>query len=183
MRCSVAAPSAIRDRSLTPSHGNQHSRQDHLCIRKQPHRRSRIRTVPFGDNIGHLYIDGLAGEFGGPGPLKGYWTEPDVSHDDEDDNTLICPFAVIDDHGRTTRNWGQLVIAFTGDDFPTDFVLMRARCFEDPNEVITGSSYASQPPTSPPRLQPRLHRLRSLDRARGGGSPRSSPHRRPSRPR
>ena len=94
--------------------------------------------VPFGDNVGYLYINGLAGEFGGPGPLKGYWSEPDVSHDDEDDTTLICPFAIIDDHGRTTRNWGQLVIAFTGDDFPTDFVLMRARCFEEPNEVING---------------------------------------------
>ncbi len=94
--------------------------------------------VPFGDNLGYLYINGLAGEFGGPGPLKGYWSEPDVSHDDEDDTTLICPFAIIDDHGRTTRNWGQLVIAFTGDDFPTDFVLMRARCFEEPDEVING---------------------------------------------
>jgi hypothetical protein len=94
--------------------------------------------VPFGDNHGYLYINGLAGEFGGPGPLKGYWSEPDVSHDDEDDNTLICPFAIIDDHGRTTRNWGRLVIAFTGDDFPTDFVLMRARCFEEPDEVING---------------------------------------------
>jgi hypothetical protein len=94
--------------------------------------------VPFGDNVGYLYINGLAGEFGGPGPLKGYWSEPDVSHDDENDTTLICPFAIIDDHGRTTRNWGQLVIAFTGDAFPTDFVLMRARCFEEPNEVING---------------------------------------------
>jgi hypothetical protein len=94
--------------------------------------------VPFGDNLGYLYIDGLAGEFGGPGPLKGYWSEPDVSHDDEDDTTLICPFAIIDDHGRTTRNWGRLVIAFTEDDFPTDFVLMRARCFEEPDEVING---------------------------------------------
>jgi hypothetical protein len=94
--------------------------------------------VPFGDNLGYLYVNGLAGEFGGPGPLKGYWSEPDVSHDDEDDTTLICPFAIIDDHGRTTRNWGQLIIAFTGDDFPTDFVLMRARCFEKPDEVING---------------------------------------------
>ncbi len=94
--------------------------------------------VPFGDNVGYLYINGFAGEFGGPGPLKGYWSEPDVSHDDEDDTTLICPFTIIDDHGRTTRNWGQLIIAFTGDDFPTDFVLMRARCFEEPNEVING---------------------------------------------
>jgi len=94
--------------------------------------------VPFGDNLGYLYINGLAGEFGGPGPLKGYWSEPDVSHDDDDDTTLICPFAIIDDHGRTTRNWGQLVIAFTGDDFPTDFVLLRARCFGEPDEVING---------------------------------------------
>lgn len=94
--------------------------------------------VPFGDNVGYLYVEGLAGEFGGPGPLKGYWSEPDVSHDDDDDTTLICPFAIIDDHGRTTRNWGRLVIAFTDDWFPADFVLMRARCFEEPNEVING---------------------------------------------
>jgi hypothetical protein len=94
--------------------------------------------VPFGDNVGHLYVEGLAGEFGGPGPLKGYWSEPDVSHDDDNDTTLICPFPIIDDHGRTTRNWGRLVIAFTDDWFPADFVLIRARCFEEPNEVING---------------------------------------------
>jgi hypothetical protein len=94
--------------------------------------------VPFGDNAGYLYIHGLAGEFGGPGPLEGYWSEPDVSHDDDDDTTLICPFPIIDDHGRTTRNWGRLVIAFTGDDFPTDFLLMRGRCFEEPRDVING---------------------------------------------
>lgn len=94
--------------------------------------------TPFGDSIGRFYIDGLAGEFGGPGPLKGYWTESDVSHDDEDDATLICPFSIQDDHGRMTRNWGRLTIAFTDDDFPSDFVLMRARCFEEPSEVISG---------------------------------------------
>ena len=92
----------------------------------------------FGDNIGLLFIDGLAGEFGGPGPLKGYWTESDVSHDDDDDDTLICPVTVNDDDGRTTRNWGRLIIAFTSDDFPTDFVLIRGRCFEDPTDVISG---------------------------------------------
>lgn len=94
--------------------------------------------TPFGDSIGRLYIEGLAGEFGGPGPLKGYWVESDVSHDDDDDDTLICPVTITDDYGRTTRNWGRLVIAFTDDDFPSDFVLMRARCFEDPDEVISG---------------------------------------------
>ncbi len=94
--------------------------------------------VNFGDNVGHLYIDGLAGEFGGNGPLDGYWSEPDVSHDDEDDTTLICPFAIIDSHGRATRNWGRLHIAFLDTDFPSDFILMRGRCFEDPHDVIPG---------------------------------------------
>jgi len=94
--------------------------------------------VPFGDNVGHFYIDGLAGEFGGPGPLKGWWSEPDVSHDDEDDNTLICPFPIIDSHGRTTRNWGRLVITFAEDDFPSDFTILRARCFEEPSDVLRG---------------------------------------------
>jgi hypothetical protein len=94
--------------------------------------------VNFGDNVGHLYIDGLAGEFGGNGPLEGYWSEPDVSHDDEDDTTLICPFAIEDGHGRMTRNWGRLVIAFVDTDFPGDFILMRGRCFQDPHDVIPG---------------------------------------------
>jgi hypothetical protein len=94
--------------------------------------------VNFGDNVGHFYIDGLAGEFGGPGPLEGYWSEPDVSHDDEDDTTLICPFAIIDDHGRTTRNWGRMKIAFTGDHFPGDFVILRGRCFQDPMDAVPG---------------------------------------------
>ena len=96
--------------------------------------------VPFGDNVGYLYVQGLAGEFGGAGPLTGYWSEPDVSHDADDDadNPIICPFAIVDDHGRTTRNWGRLTIAFTDDWFPTDFILMRGRCFEDPHDVIPG---------------------------------------------
>jgi hypothetical protein len=94
--------------------------------------------LPFGDNIGRFYIDGLAGEFGGNGPLDGYWSEPDISHDDEDDNTLICPFAITDGEGRTTRNWGRIRIAFLDTDFPGDFILMRGRCFEDPADVIPG---------------------------------------------
>jgi hypothetical protein len=94
--------------------------------------------VPFGDNLGYLDINGLAGEFGGLGPLKGHWSEPDASHDDEDGTTLICPFAIIEAHGRTTRTWGRLVTALTGDDFPTDFVVKRALCFEGPDEVING---------------------------------------------
>jgi len=92
--------------------------------------------VNFGDNIGRFYVIGLAGERGGPGPLDGYWSEPDVSHDDEDDNTLICPFNIEDGHGRKTRNWGRFKIMFAGDDFPNDFIILRARCFEEPNEAV-----------------------------------------------
>jgi hypothetical protein len=94
--------------------------------------------LDYGDNVGRFYIDGLAGEFGGMGPLMGYWSEPDVSHDDEAGDTLICPFPIIDDHGRTTRNWGRMRIMFTDVDFPGDFIIMRARCFEEPIDVIPG---------------------------------------------
>jgi hypothetical protein len=94
--------------------------------------------VNFGDNIGRFYVKGLAGEFGGSGPLDGYWSEPDVSHDEEDDTTLICPFAIEDDHGRKTRNWGRFRIMFAGDDFPSDFIILRGRCFGDPNDVTPG---------------------------------------------
>ena len=93
--------------------------------------------VNFGDNVGRYYVEGLAGEFGGPGPLDGWWSEPDVSHDDEDDTTLICPFVIEDGHGRKTRNWGRLTIMFISDDFPGDFVLLRGRCFEDPKDVVS----------------------------------------------
>lgn len=94
--------------------------------------------LPYGDNIGRFYIDGLSGEFGGNGPLGGYWSEPDVSHDDDDDNTLICPFAIVDEYGRTTRNWGRIKMMFVNTDFPGDFIILRARCFEEPVEVIPG---------------------------------------------
>ena len=94
--------------------------------------------TPFGDSIGRIYADGLAGEFGGTGPLEGYWSESDVSHDDENDTTLICPFPIIDGHGRTTRNWGRILIAFDSDWFPAGFILLRGRCFEEPREVIPG---------------------------------------------
>jgi hypothetical protein len=94
--------------------------------------------VAFGDNIGRLYVTGMAGERGGPGPLEGYWSEPDVSHDDEDDDTLICPFTIEDDHGRKTRNWGRIQMMFMGDDFPNDFMLLRGRCFEAPHEAVPG---------------------------------------------
>lgn len=94
--------------------------------------------TPFGDPIGRIYVDGLAGESGGTGPLEGYWSESDVSHDDEEGDKLICPFMITDGDGRATRNWGRIFIAFTDDWFPTDFVLLRGRCFEDPHEVISG---------------------------------------------
>lgn len=95
-------------------------------------------ALPFGDNIGRIYLDGLGGEFGGPGPVEGYWSEPDVSHDDDDDQTLICPFAIIDDHGRTTRNWGRIRFMLPGEEMPGDIVLLRGRCFQEPAEIIAG---------------------------------------------
>lgn len=94
--------------------------------------------VRFGDNVGRFYVTGLAGEFGGTGPLDGYWSEPDVSHDDENDATLICPFNIEDAHGRKTGNWGRFKIMFAGDDFPNDFIILRARCFEEPSDVVPG---------------------------------------------
>lgn len=96
--------------------------------------------LAYGDNIGRIYIDGLSGEFGGNGPLDGYWSEPDVSHDDEDggDGIEICPFGITDGEGRFTNNWGRIRIVFTDVDFPSDFVLMRGRCFQEPADVIPG---------------------------------------------
>ncbi len=96
--------------------------------------------LEYGDTIGRIYVDGLSGEFGGNGPLDGYWSEPDVSHDDEDggEGIEICPFGITDGSGRFTNNWGRIRIVFTDVDFPSDFVLMRARCFIDPIDVIPG---------------------------------------------
>ena len=96
--------------------------------------------LAYGDNIGRIYIDGLAGEFGGNGPLDGYWSEPDISHDDDDGGggIEICPFGITDGEGRFTNNWGRIRIAFTDVDFPSDFVLMRGRCFQEPADVISG---------------------------------------------
>jgi hypothetical protein len=95
--------------------------------------------LEYGDNIGRIYVDGLSGEFGGNGPLDGYWSEPDVSHDDDDGGDIeICPFSITDGSGRFTNNWGRVRIMFTDIDFPSDFVLMRGRCFSDPVDVIPG---------------------------------------------
>ena len=96
--------------------------------------------LEYGDTIGRIYVDGLSGEFGGNGPLDGYWSEPDVSHDDEDggEGIEICPFGISDGNGRFTNNWGRIRIVFTDVDFPSDFILMRARCFIDPVDVIPG---------------------------------------------
>ena len=96
--------------------------------------------LEYGDNIGRIYVDGLSGEFGGNGPLDGYWSEPDVSHDDEDggEGIEVCPFGITDGNGRFTNNWGRIRIVFSDVDFPSDFVLMRARCFIDPVDVIPG---------------------------------------------
>jgi hypothetical protein len=79
-------------------------------------------------------------EFGGNGPLDGYWSEPDVSHDDDDggDGIEICPFGITDGEGRFTNNWGRIRIVFTDVDFPSDFVLMRGRCFQEPADAIPG---------------------------------------------
>ena len=95
--------------------------------------------LPFGDNLGLLYIEGLAGEFGGPGPLEGYWSEPDVSHDnDVDDGVRACSFAIIDGRGRATHNWGRLKIMFAQDTFPGDWIMLRGRCLAEPGDVLAG---------------------------------------------
>jgi hypothetical protein len=90
--------------------------------------------VPFTDGAGVMVIHGLAGEFGGPGPLEGYWTEPDAAPPETDD---ACPFAIVDAAGRTTRNWGRLRLMFPGDDFPGDWLALRGRCLSEPSDVLS----------------------------------------------
>lgn len=85
---------------------------------------------------GRMFIEGLAGEFGGPGPLDGYWSEPDAARDDSDADTRRCPFAIVDSEGRTTRRWGRLTITFPSDDFPGDWLMLRGDCLDPPRDVV-----------------------------------------------
>lgn len=88
-------------------------------------------TVRLTNGEGRFFIDGLAGEFGGPGPLDGYWSEPE-----QDGAGARCPFAIVDGEGRTTRRWGRLTLAFPSDDFPGDWIMLRGDCLDPPRDVV-----------------------------------------------
>jgi len=81
---------------------------------------------------GHVFISGLGGNYDDRGHFEGYWSEPSLGHSG-------CQMSIVDENGRTTDNWGRVTITFLESGFPSGWVAVRGKCFEEPKEHLVGN--------------------------------------------
>ena len=80
--------------------------------------------------IVRLYVDGLAADvMGGRGAYQGIWI---ASAGDE-----ACTVQVVGPDGFKSNQWGQFVITFVGEDFPSDWAGVYGTCLETPTNAVT----------------------------------------------
>ncbi len=82
---------------------------------------------------GHAFISGLGGNYDDRGHFTGYWSEPEIEEDG------LCPMAIVDGNGLTTRNWGRVTMTFLDTGFPSSWVAVRGHCFEEPSQHLVGN--------------------------------------------
>jgi hypothetical protein len=89
------------------------------------------------DNAGggvaaRIYLPGLAGDMmGGRGSYHGYW----IAAPDDDGG---CGAQLIGPDGFKSDQWGQTVLTFVHDDFPSDWAGTYTECFDSAAVPISG---------------------------------------------
>ena len=93
--------------------------------------RNRTAIWTYGDGIGTIFIDGLAGVYTDRGSYFGYWVQ--------ESSSLRCDTFREDANGEPTYYWGQFEITFIDPDFPSRWEAMIGRCDLEPTITLTGT--------------------------------------------
>ncbi|MBE9067600.1 hypothetical protein IQ260_13130 [Leptolyngbya cf. ectocarpi LEGE 11479] len=93
--------------------------------------RNRTAIWTYGDEIGTIFIDGLAGVYTDRGSYTGYWVQ--------ESSSLRCDTFREDANGEPTYYWGRFDINFIDPDFPSRWEAMIGLCDRKPTITLTGT--------------------------------------------
>ncbi|MCC5995349.1 MAG: hypothetical protein JJU18_03135 [Oceanicaulis sp.] len=93
----------------------------------------------YGDGVApsalRLFLPGMALDaMGGRGEYYGFWTA--------ESGERVCPAALTDPMGLTTRDWGSVELRFDRAEFPSGWTARVGVCFDAPGESIRGEAPA-----------------------------------------
>jgi hypothetical protein len=93
--------------------------------------RNRTAIWTYGDGVGTVFIDGLAGVYTDRGSYSGYWVQKTSS--------LPCDTFREDAKGEPTYHWGQFEVTFIDPDSPSRWEAKIGRCDLEPTIPLTGT--------------------------------------------
>ena len=85
----------------------------------------------YGDNIGHVFIDGLGGKTEGRGSYHGYWVQKSSSR--------RCDTYREDINGKPTYYWGRFEIKFIDPNFPSRWQAKLGLCDQKTTIILNGT--------------------------------------------
>ncbi|MGA1621968.1 MAG: hypothetical protein ACO36E_04460 [Synechocystis sp.] len=93
--------------------------------------RNRTAIWRYGNDLGTIFIDGLAGVYRDRGSYSGYWVQKSSS--------LPCDTFREDANGKPTYHWGRFEITFINPDFPSQWEAKIGLCDMEPSISLTGT--------------------------------------------
>lgn len=98
--------------------------------------RNRTAIWTYGDDVGTIFIDGLAGVYTDRGSYSGYWVQ--------ESSSLRCDTFREDANGEPTYYWGRFEITFIDPDFPSRWEAMIGLCDRNTTIPLTGTPITPQ---------------------------------------
>ncbi|MEM1239512.1 MAG: hypothetical protein AAGI45_06720 [Cyanobacteria bacterium P01_H01_bin.26] len=93
--------------------------------------RNRTAIWTYGDGVGTIFIDDLAGVYADRGSYSGYWVQ--------ESSSLRCDTFREDANGEPTYHWGRFEITFIDPDFPSRWEAMIGLCDRKTTIPLTGT--------------------------------------------
>ena len=98
----------------------------------------------YGDELGHIFIDGLGGKFKNRGSYNGYWVQSTSSR--------RCDTYREGIDGEPNYHWGRFEITFIDPYFPSRWQAKFGLCDQNPTITLNGTPVGNFPtPVSPPK--------------------------------
>ncbi|MFZ9736673.1 MAG: hypothetical protein ACO3EZ_01525 [Prochlorotrichaceae cyanobacterium] len=92
--------------------------------------RGKTAVWTYGDGIGTVFIEGLAGVIENRGSYDGYWVQ--------DSSSLRCDTYREGSNGSPSYYWGRFEINFIDQEFPSRWQAKLGRCEGEPSITLDG---------------------------------------------
>ncbi|WP_300506886.1 hypothetical protein [Crocosphaera sp.] len=97
--------------------------------------RNKTAVWSYGDGRGHIFIDGLGGQFKDRDSYNGYWTQSTSSR--------RCDTFREGIDGKPTYHWGRFEITFIDPNFPSRWQAKFGLCDQNPTITLNGTPVKS----------------------------------------